>query len=81
MRAWVEERLGPDPSVRVLGLVRALRGGDRPWMRLRQGRMQDDTVFSDNPVAVASRWVDEGARRLHLVDLVGAFGRQPRRRS
>ena len=38
VRAWVEERLGPDPSVRVLGLVRALRGGDRPWMRLRQGR-------------------------------------------
>jgi len=47
-------------------------------VRLRQGRMEDDTVFSDDPLAVASRWVDSGARRLHLVDLDGAFAGEPR---
>lgn len=46
-------------------------------VRLRQGRMEDDTVFSDDPVAVARRWYDAGARRLHLVDLDGAFAGQP----
>jgi phosphoribosylformimino-5-aminoimidazole carboxamide ribotide isomerase len=39
--------------------------------------MEDDTVFSDNPLAMASRWVEEGARRLHLVDLNGAFAGEP----
>jgi len=47
-------------------------------VRLRQGRMDDDTVFSDDPVAVASQWVEQGARRLHLVDLDGAFAGEPR---
>ncbi len=46
-------------------------------MRLRQGRMEDETVFSDDPVEMAARWVGEGARRLHLVDLNGAFAGQP----
>lgn len=46
-------------------------------VRLRQGRMEDDTVFSDDPVAMAQRWVDAGARRLHLVDLDGAFAGRP----
>lgn len=46
-------------------------------VRLRQGRMEDDTVFSDDPVAVAARWVEAGARRLHLVDLDGAFAGKP----
>jgi len=46
-------------------------------VRLRQGRMEEDTVFSDDPVAVASRWVEAGARRLHLVDLDGAFAGSP----
>jgi phosphoribosylformimino-5-aminoimidazole carboxamide ribotide isomerase len=39
--------------------------------------MEDDTVFSDNPLAMAKRWVEEGARRLHLVDLNGAFAGEP----
>jgi phosphoribosylformimino-5-aminoimidazole carboxamide ribotide isomerase len=39
--------------------------------------MEDDTVFSDNPLEMATRWVDEGARRLHLVDLNGAFAGEP----
>ncbi len=42
-------------------------------VRLRQGRMDDVTVFSDDPVSVAKRWVDEGATRLHLVDLDGTL--------
>lgn len=46
-------------------------------MRLRQGRMDDETVFSDDPVDVAARWVGQGARRLHLVDLNGAFAGEP----
>lgn len=47
-------------------------------MRLRQGRMEDDTVFDDDPVAVAERWLKLGARRIHLVDLDGAFAGVPR---
>lgn len=47
-------------------------------VRLRQGRMEDDTVFADDPVEVALRWVNEGARRLHLVDLDGAFAGRPK---
>ncbi|KAA3627072.1 MAG: 1-(5-phosphoribosyl)-5-[(5-phosphoribosylamino)methylideneamino]imidazole-4-carboxamide isomerase [Proteobacteria bacterium] len=47
-------------------------------VRLRQGRMEDETVFADDPVAVAERWVDAGARRLHIVDLDGAFAGKPR---
>lgn len=50
---------------------------DGKCVRLRQGRMEDETVFSDDPVAVAGRWVEAGARRLHLVDLNGAFEGKP----
>ena len=50
---------------------------DGKCVRLRQGRMDDDTVFSDDPVAMAGRWVEAGARRLHLVDLNGAFEGRP----
>jgi phosphoribosylformimino-5-aminoimidazole carboxamide ribotide isomerase len=39
--------------------------------------MDDDTVFSDNPVEMANRWVEAGGRRLHLVDLNGAFAGEP----
>lgn len=46
-------------------------------VRLRQGRMEDDTVFDEDPIAVAKRWLAEGARRLHLVDLDGAFAGEP----
>ncbi len=49
-------------------------------VRLKQGRMDDDTVFSDDPVAVAAKFVAAGARRLHLVDLDGAFAGSPRNR-
>ena len=46
-------------------------------VRLRQGDMADSTVFSDDPVAMAQRWFGEGARRLHIVDLDGAFAGEP----
>jgi phosphoribosylformimino-5-aminoimidazole carboxamide ribotide isomerase len=46
-------------------------------VRLRQGRADAETVFSDDPVAMARRWQDAGARRLHVVDLDGAFAGRP----
>ena len=54
-------------------LIPAIDLKEGKCVRLRQGRMEDDTVFSDDPVAVAGRWVEAGAKRLHLVDLDGAF--------
>ena len=50
---------------------------DGQCVRLRQGDMADSTVFSDDPVAMAQRWFHEGARRLHIVDLDGAFAGEP----
>ena len=58
-------------------LIPAIDLKDGKCVRLRQGRMDDETVFSDDPVAVAGRWVAAGARRLHLVDLNGAFAGRP----
>ena len=58
-------------------LIPAIDLKDGKCVRLRQGRMEDDTVFSDDPVAVAAHWVKQGARRLHLVDLNGAFAGEP----
>lgn len=46
-------------------------------VRLRQGRMDDVTIFSEDPVSVAQRWADEGAERIHVVDLDGAVKGQP----
>lgn len=58
-------------------LIPAIDLKDGQCVRLRQGRMDDVTVFSDDPVAVADRWVAAGAQRLHLVDLDGAASGQP----
>lgn len=58
-------------------LIPAIDLKDGKCVRLRQGRMEDSTIFSDDPVAMAARWVKDGARRLHLVDLDGAFTGQP----
>ena len=46
-------------------------------VRLRQGVMEDSTVFSEDPVAMAEKWVSQGCTRLHLVDLDGAFEGEP----
>jgi len=59
-------------------LIPAIDLKEGKCVRLRQGRMDDDTVFSSDPVAVAGRWVEAGAKRLHLVDLDGAFAGKPK---
>lgn len=64
-------------SEHVMLIIPAIDLKDGACVRLRQGRMDDSTVFSDDPVAMAGRWVDAGARRLHLVDLNGAFAGEP----
>ncbi|MCC6202508.1 MAG: 1-(5-phosphoribosyl)-5-[(5-phosphoribosylamino)methylideneamino]imidazole-4-carboxamide isomerase [Gammaproteobacteria bacterium] len=46
-------------------------------VRLRQGNMDDNTIYSEDPVAMAERWVKAGARRLHIVDLDGAKQGRP----
>ena len=50
-----------------------IRGG--LCVRLREGRADQETVFSEDPAAMARRWVDLGSERLHVVDLDGALGR------
>ncbi|MFK7859670.1 MAG: 1-(5-phosphoribosyl)-5-[(5-phosphoribosylamino)methylideneamino]imidazole-4-carboxamide isomerase [Granulosicoccus sp.] len=59
-------------------IIPAIDLKDGKCVRLRQGRMEDNTVFDDDPVAVAVRWLEQGARRIHLVDLDGAFAGIPR---
>jgi len=58
-------------------IIPAIDLKDGKCVRLRQGRMEDETIFSDDPVAVAAQWVEQGARRLHIVDLNGAFAGEP----
>lgn len=58
-------------------IIPAIDLKDGQCVRLRKGVMSDSTVFSDDPVAVAKQWVEQGARRLHLVDLNGAFAGEP----
>ncbi len=59
-------------------LIPAIDLKDGQCVRLKQGRMEDNTVFSSDPLATATRWRDEGAERLHIVDLDGAFAGEPR---
>lgn len=58
-------------------LIPAIDLKDGRCVRLRQGALDDVTVFSDDPAAMAEQWLDQGARRLHLVDLNGAFAGKP----
>lgn len=58
-------------------IIPAIDLKDGQCVRLRQGLMDDSTVFSDDPVAMAAQWVEQGCRRLHLVDLNGAFEGKP----
>ena len=51
---------------------------DGKCVRLRQGRAEDVTVYSDDPVAQALAWRGQGAEQLHVVDLDGAFAGEPR---
>ena len=58
-------------------LIPAIDLKDGHCVRLQQGDMSASTTFGDDPAAMARRWLDAGARRLHLVDLNGAFAGKP----
>jgi phosphoribosylformimino-5-aminoimidazole carboxamide ribotide isomerase len=59
-------------------LIPAIDLKDGHCVRLKQGDMDQSTTFGENPSVMARSWVDKGARRLHLVDLNGAFAGQPK---
>ncbi len=59
-------------------LIPAIDLKDGHCVRLKQGDMDQSTIFGEDPAAIARRWADAGARRLHLVDLNGAFAGQPK---
>jgi len=58
-------------------IIPAIDLKDGHCVRLKQGLMEDATVFSEDPGAMAKVWLEKGARRLHLVDLNGAFAGKP----
>ena len=58
-------------------IIPAIDIKDGKCVRLKQGRMDESTIFSENPAEMSKQWVDQGARRLHLVDLDGAFAGKP----
>jgi phosphoribosylformimino-5-aminoimidazole carboxamide ribotide isomerase len=58
-------------------LIPAIDLKDGHCVRLIQGDMNQSTIFSENPADMALQWVNKGARRLHLVDLNGAFAGKP----
>lgn len=58
-------------------IIPAIDIKDGKCVRLRQGQMDDETVYGMDPLEVAKRWVDAGARRLHIVDLNGATAGRP----
>ena len=58
-------------------LIPAIDLKDGKCVRLQQGDMRASTTFGEDPAAMARRWLDAGARRLHLVDLNGAFAGKP----
>lgn len=62
----------------AMQLIPAIDLKEGQCVRLKQGRMDDDTVFSDDVVATAGRWVEAGTDRLHMVDLDGAFAGAPK---
>src|SRR6476660_7529914 len=59
-------------------IIPAIDLKDGHCVRLKQGMMEDATVFSEDPGAMARHWLDQGARRLHLVDLNGASAGKPK---
>jgi phosphoribosylformimino-5-aminoimidazole carboxamide ribotide isomerase len=65
-------------SLSAMLLIPAIDLKDGQCVRLKQGDMDQATVFSEDPAAMARHWLEQGARRLHLVDLNGAFAGKPR---
>jgi hypothetical protein len=68
----------PSPRCPGMLLIPAIDLKDGHCVRLKQGDMDDVTVFSEDPAAMARHWLEQGARRLHLVDLNGAFAGKPK---
>src|SRR5690554_658245 len=62
----------------IMLLIPAIDLQDGRCVRLRQGDLDDATIFSEDPAAMATQWLDQGARRLHLVDLNGAVAGKPK---
>src|SRR5660397_119083 len=62
-------------------LIPAIDIKDGQCVRLKQGDMDQATIFSENPAQMAQHWLERGARRLHLVDLDGAFAGKPKNRA
>lgn len=62
-------------------LIPAIDLKDGHCVRLKQGDLNDATVFSEDPAEMARHWVAQGARRLHLVDLNGAVAGRPKNES
>jgi len=62
-------------------IIPAIDLKDGHCVRLKQGVREDATVFSEDPAAMAQHWLDQGTRRLHLVDLNGAFAGKPKNES
>lgn len=58
-------------------IIPAIDIKDGQCVRLKQGDFNLETVFSNDPLSVAEQWIDQGARRLHLVDLDGALHGEP----
>ena len=59
-------------------IIPAIDLKDGKCVRLKQGQMSDATVFSEDPAATAQHWLDQGARRLHVIDLNGAAAGRPK---
>jgi phosphoribosylformimino-5-aminoimidazole carboxamide ribotide isomerase len=59
-------------------IIPAIDLKDGKCVRLKQGEMNDATIFSEDPTATAKHWLEQGARRLHLIDLNGAAAGKPR---
>ena len=59
-------------------IIPAIDIKDGHCVRLKQGEMQSATVFSEDPAAMAQHWLEQGAQRLHIVDLNGAFAGRPK---
>src|SRR5690606_29789172 len=64
--------------LKTMLLIPAIDLIDGRCVRLRQGDLDDATIFSDDPAKIATQWLEQGARRLHLVDLNGAFAGKPK---
>src|SRR3989338_7442769 len=58
-------------------IIPAIDLKDHKVVRLVQGSLEDETVYGDDPVVVARRWIDGGAARIHIVDLNGAVKGKP----